>query len=246
MSFDNKYFYSNTYKNVSFAKYSQYWWSNRFYATLARRYSQPGARLLEIGSGLGHLAGQLENMFETYAADVNHWALIQSKSIALRTSLQEASAEELPFSEGAFGVVIIKHVLEHLPHPEKAILELGRIIVPGGVLIFATPNLSSLLKPCKGKKWIGYQDPTHISLKPPAEWLDMIRNADFSLQKVFSDGFWDVPYIPLVPKVLQKLVFGFLGGFQAIIGLPFLPMRWGESIMVVARKLTTDKLNEFK
>jgi hypothetical protein len=46
----------------------------------------------------------------------------------------------------------------------------------------------------------------------------------------------------LVPRALQKLVFGSLGGFQAIIALPFLPMRWGESIMVVARKLTQDKI----
>jgi SAM-dependent methyltransferase len=155
--------------------------------------------------------------------------------------LQAASAEELPFAESTFGVVIIKHVIEHLPHPEKAIAELGRVTAAGGVLIFATPNLSSLLKPWKGGKWIGFQDPTHISLKPPAEWLDMIRKADFSMLRIFSDGFWDVPYIPVVPKVLQKFIFGSLGGFQAIVGLPFLPMRWGESIIVVARKSTTDK-----
>jgi len=241
MSFDDKYFSTHTYKDVSFARYHQYWWSNRFYAILARRYGKPGARLLEIGSGLGHLAGQLEGSFETYAADINHWALVQSKSIAPRTWSQAASAEELPFAESVFGVIIIKHVVEHLPHPEKAISELGRVIVPGGVLIFATPNLASLLVPWKGEKWIGYQDPTHISLKPPAVWLDMIRKAGFSLQKVFSDGFWDVPYIKIVPKAVQKLFFGSLGGFQAIVGLPFLPMRWGESIMVIAKKISPDK-----
>jgi hypothetical protein len=27
---------------------------------------------------------------------------------------------------------------------------------------------------------------------------------------------------------------------QAIVGLPFLPMRWGESIIVIARKITMD------
>jgi SAM-dependent methyltransferase len=133
-------------------------------------------------------------------------------------------------------VVIIKHIVEHLPDPKKAILEIGRVTEPGGVLILATPNMDSLLKPWKGDSWIGYQDPTHISLKKPAEWLEFIRNADFSPLKVFSDGFWDVPYIPLIPSPFQKLFFGSLGGLQALTGFVFLPMRWGESIIVIARK----------
>ncbi|MGA2505075.1 MAG: methyltransferase domain-containing protein [Anaerolineales bacterium] len=240
MSFDEKYFSTHTYQDVSFARYSQYWWSNRFYAILSRRYGRRGSRLLEIGSGLGHLVGQLENSFETVATDVNPWALGQSQGVAHRTFHLASSAETLPFMDAAFNFVIIKHVVEHLPHPEKGIAELGRVIVPGGVLILATPNLSSLLKPLKGDKWIGYQDPTHISLKPPADWFEMIRKAGFILLKVFSDGFWDVPYIQGIPKGLQKIFFGSLGGFQAIVGVPFLPMRWGESIMMIARKLTRD------
>src|SRR5512135_3541835 len=123
MSFDERYFSSNTYKEVSFEKYSQYWWSNRFYAILARRYGKHGSRMLEIGSGLGHLAGQLEDAFDTCAVDVNHWALVQSRPIAPETLLQVASAQELPFPDGCFGLVIIKHVVEHLPSPEKAIAE---------------------------------------------------------------------------------------------------------------------------
>jgi hypothetical protein len=44
-----------------------------------------------------------------------------------------------------------------------------------------------------------------------------------------------VPYIRFVPRQIQKLFFGSLGGFQAITGWIFLPMRWGESILVIAR-----------
>jgi len=236
MSFDEKYFRTNAYQDVSFAKFSQYWWSNRFYAILVRRYGQRGTRLLEIGSGLGHLVGQLDGMFATVAVDVNHWALVQSKTIAPRTLLQVASAEDLPFADGSFGVVIIKHVVEHLPHPGKAFAELGRVMAPGGALILATPNLASLSRPSKGAQWIGYHDPTHISLKSPSEWLAMLKDAGFKLKRVFADGFWDAPYVPLIPKSLQKLAFGSLGGLQAISGVVFLPMRWGESIMVVAIK----------
>jgi SAM-dependent methyltransferase len=236
MSFDEKYFSTHTYENISFAKFSQYWWSNRFYAILARRYGKRGGRLLEIGSGLGHLVGQLEDSFETSGMDINHWAVKESKSVVKKTTLQTASTEEIPFKNGVFDVVIIKHIVEHLPNPEKAIAEIGRVIAPSGILILATPNIDSLLKPWKGNSWIGYQDPTHISLHPPETWLGWIKNSGFSLLRVFADGFWDVPYIRFVPKGIQKLLFGSLGGFQAITGMVFLPMRWGESIMVIARK----------
>lgn len=236
MAFDEKYFSTHTYANITFAKYSMYWWSNRFFATLARRYGRHGSRLLEVGSGMGHLVGQLEDTFTTFGMDLNHWAVKQSKSVIKTSSLETASAQELPFADNSFNVVIIKHIVEHLPDPAKALREIARVTEPGGTLILATPNLGSLLKPWKGDKWIGYQDPTHISLKPPEEWLDLIRAANFSLRKVFSDGFWDVPYIPLIPKQIQKLFFGSLGGLQAISGFVFLPMRWGESIIVIARK----------
>ena len=236
MPFDEKYFSTHTYANVTFARYSMYWWSNRFNAILARRYGRHGARLLEIGSGMGHLVGQLEDTFETYGMDLNHWAVKQSQTVIHKTQLQTASAQELPYRDGAFNVVIIKHIVEHLPDPQKAIREIGRVTEPGGVLILATPNLDSLLKPWKGDKWIGYQDPTHISLKRPAEWLEMIRNAGFQPVKFFSDGFWDVPYVRHIPATIQKLFFGSLGGFQAITGWIFLPPRWGESILVIAKK----------
>lgn len=236
MPFDEKYFSTHTYANITFAKYSMYWWSNRFYAMLARRYGKRGARLLEVGSGMGHLVGQLEDTFKTFGCDINHWAVHQSKSVVRNTSLQTASAQELPFSDGSFSVVIIKHIVEHLPDPQKAIQEIWRVTERDGTLILATPNLDSLLKPWKGEKWIGYQDPTHIALKQPAEWISCIEGAGFTIKHIFADGFWDVPYIPLIPSPIQKLIFGSLGGFQAITGFVFLPMRWGESIMVIAKK----------
>jgi SAM-dependent methyltransferase len=236
MSFDEKYFSSHTYANITFAKYSMYWWSNRFYATLARRYGKRGARFLEVGSGMGHLMGQLEDTFETFGCDLNHWAVKQSKSVVNTSSLQTASAQELPYNDGVFNVVIIKHIVEHLPDPQKAIQEIGRVTEKGGTLILATPNLDSLLKPWKGDKWIGYQDPTHISLKHPVEWFSYIKDAGFTIKRAFADGFWDVPYIPIIPGQIQKLFFGSLGGFQAITGFVFLPYKWGESVIVIAKK----------
>ena len=134
MPFDEKYFSTHTYANITFAKYSMYWWSNRFNAMLARRYGRKGARLLEVGSGMGHLVGDLEDTFETYGMDINHWAVKRSKSVVQKTQLETASAQEIPFSDNSFNVVIIKHIVEHLPDPQKAIQEIGRVTAPGGTV----------------------------------------------------------------------------------------------------------------
>lgn len=235
--FDDKYFSTNTYKTVSFARYSQYWWSNRFYAILARRYARKSGKLLEEGCGLGHLVGQLEKDFSTFGMDINHWALKQAAEAAAQTNLVCSSAGELPYPNQSFNAIISKHVVEHLPDPKKAVSEIGRILQPGGTLILATPNLSSMLKPLKGERWIGYQDPTHISLHTPEEWKEMIGLAGMKIIKVFADGFWDVPYLRGIPAGIQKLFFGSLGGFQAITGWVFLPPRWGESIIFICRKV---------
>ncbi len=240
MSFNKEYFNSGTYTNVSFARYHQYWWSNRFYAILARRYGRKGGYLLEVGSGLGHLVAQLECSFKTTATDINWWALEQSSGIARATDHIASSANLLPYKDGAFDVIIIKHVVEHLVEPDAALKEIYRVTAPGGIVLLSTPNLDSLLKPLKGKDWIGYRDPTHISLKTPAAWMDLIKITGFKINRLFSDGFWDAPYVKVLPRSFQKIFFGFLGGIQAILGIPFLPVRWGESIILIARKPTVE------
>lgn len=46
-----------------------------------------------------------------------------------------ASAEDLPFEDNSFDVVIMDAVLEHIPDVGKAIAEVGRILKPGGKFV---------------------------------------------------------------------------------------------------------------
>jgi hypothetical protein len=55
-------------------------------------------------------------------------------------------------------------------------------------------------------------------------------------RKVFSDGFWDAPYLPIIPTPVQKLFYGLPGGLQAILGWSIIPLRMGESLIVLADK----------
>lgn len=235
--FDENYFKSAAYAKVNFGKYSQYWWSNRFYAGLVRRHGPKHGRVLEIGCGLGHLLTWLEGRYDVYGTDINTWALEQARQVVPQGHFAEMSAEDLsPFPDGHFAVVIAKHVVEHLPNPEQAVVEISRVLQPGGLLVLATPNLDSPMRKLRKDQWIGYADPTHISLKRPGEWLAALQRHGLKPRRVFSDGFWAAPYVPIVPKALQKFVFGGPGGLQAILGLSIIPLWLGESLIVLAKK----------
>jgi ubiquinone/menaquinone biosynthesis C-methylase UbiE len=235
--FNEDYFSSEAYSGVSFDRYSQYWWSNRYYAMLVRKYGPQSGRILELGCGLGHLLGWLVDKYDVYGADINLWALYQASQNVPKGNFVHLPAENLhAFPDNIFQIVIAKHVVEHLPNPELAISEISRVLTPGGLLILATPNTDSLARPVKKEDWIGYQDPTHISLWSPTKWLQQLRSYDLNPRKVFSDGFWDAPYLSWLPTSLQKFLFGAPGGLQAVFGWSFIPLRMGESMIVVADK----------
>lgn len=236
--FDETYFKTEAYADVSFGRYSQYWWSNRFYALLALRYGPRSGRVLEIGCGLGHLLSWLVDRYQAVGADINNWALSQARQNVPQADFCLLTADDLgAFPTGVFQIVISKHVVEHLENPEKAIAENSRVLSPGGILLMATPNLDSMMRGVKKEDWIGYKDPTHISLKTPDEWIACLRSYNLLPRKVFSDGFWDAPYFPVIPSSLQKLIFGAPGGLQAILGWGMIPLRMGESLIVIAKKI---------
>ena len=236
--FDREYFHSGPYAKVSYGRFGQYWWSNRYYARLAQRHGPRQGRVLEVGCGLGHLLTWLTGRYQVVGTDVNAWALDEARRNVPQGQFFELSAQDMhPLEDTSFQIVIAKHVVEHLPQPEQALVEFSRLLVPGGLLLLATPNLDSPMRPRKKERWIGYQDPTHISLRTPAEWLAGLRAVGIQPRRVFSDGFWDAPYLPVIPARLQKLFFGLPGGLQAVFGWSILPLRMGESLIVLADKV---------
>lgn len=235
--FNQDYFSTGPYAQVNFARYSQYWWSNRYYARLTCRFGPPHGRVLELGCGMGHLLEWLSDRYQVFGTDINAWALAQARRNVPHGNFMLISADEcLAFPDASIDVVIAKHVVEHLEHPEQSIAEMNRVLKVGGLLILATPNLSSPMRKRKKEHWIGYKDPTHISMRPPEEWLACLRLNHFRARKVFSDGFWDAPYLPLIPTPIQKLFYGLPGGLQAVLGWSIIPLRMGESLIVVAKK----------
>ncbi len=51
-----------------------------------------------------------------------------------------ASAESLPFKDGAFEKLTMISVLEHVPDDKQAILEIARVLAPSGEFFITVPN----------------------------------------------------------------------------------------------------------
>jgi len=230
-SFDKNYFSASPYKDVVFAgwkKYiGQYFWARRYYALLIRKYKRTG-RVLEIGCGFGDLLRFLQKDFKTYGIDISNYVIKEAKKKTKNSILRVMRAEKIDtFKKGSFDIIISCHVLEHLPNPSLVINKMAMILKEGGIVLIVVPNTSSLGKKIKKQNWVGLKDKTHISLFSPKKWLELLRRSGLEPFKVFSDGLWDSPYLPLIPSFFQKILFGLPGGIQAMFGLSFLSVSLG-------------------
>lgn len=57
------------------------------------------------------------------------------------TAKVRGDVSALPFRDGSFELVTANMVVEHLAEPEAQFREIGRILAPGGLFMFHTPNV---------------------------------------------------------------------------------------------------------
>ena len=102
----------------------------------------PGRRLdaLDVGCGTGFLTFELAGRGHRvtgvdFAPAMIAEARRKASERGISVRLEEADAEQLPFPAGSFDVVISRHLLWTLPHPEVAIDEWLRVLRAGGRLV---------------------------------------------------------------------------------------------------------------
>src|SRR4051812_48116493 len=109
------YFQSYNYADRPLGKFSMYWFARRYYAALIRRYTpKGGGKLLELGSGLGHLIGLLQDEYQCVGIDLAEYAVEQTLLNAPKAQAFVQSADDLSrFGTGEFSVVVALHLVEH-------------------------------------------------------------------------------------------------------------------------------------
>ncbi|CAG1015286.1 MAG: class I SAM-dependent methyltransferase [Anaerolinea sp.] len=237
--YGEQYFKNYNYADRPLGRFSMYWFARRYYAALIRRYApKPAGKLLELGCGLGHLIGLLQDDFQCVGIDLADYAIEETRKNAPRAQAFTQSADDLsPFQDGEFSVVVGLHLVEHLPDPAHTLREAYRILRPGGLLLFATPNPGYSLRRFKDPLTdaIG-KDPTHINVQPPARWQAWASQSGFRVLRHFGDGLWDVPYLKGIPVKVQFALFGLPALLQVITQTTLTPLTLGVNQIMICRK----------
>jgi SAM-dependent methyltransferase len=145
----------------------------------------PGFPVLDIGCGRGEWLQLLEEHgLEARGVDSNATFAAQVRALGLEVVEAEA-IEYLTAAPGdSVGAVTAFHIVEHLEINALLALvrEAYRVVRPGGVVVFETPNPENLV--------VGscsfYHDPTHRRPIPPATLSFYLRHAGFSNVTVTS------------------------------------------------------------
>jgi len=95
---------------------------------------------LDIGCSVGFMveAGRRLGM-RSAGTDVSRNAVETAQARGL--DVREGSLEALPFEDGSFDLVSMRHVLEHTRQPRVALAELRRVLSAGGLALIAVPDL---------------------------------------------------------------------------------------------------------
>ncbi|WP_263411204.1 class I SAM-dependent methyltransferase [Terriglobus tenax] len=130
-------------------------WGRRTFldeAMLSRLRSGSFYRALDVGCGEGRFCRKLQSLgIATTGIDPTEALLTEARRRNPSGTYTNAAAEQLPFADGAFDLVVSYLSLIDMELYEKAIAEMTRVLAPGGTLLVA--NLTSLSTAKAGNGW---------------------------------------------------------------------------------------------
>lgn len=97
-----------------------------------------GSKVLEIGSGPGHVANHLAKLGASVTGvDFSPQMVEVAKKKYPQITFEQADAEDLPFAADYFDAVVANYVVHHLARPERVFSEVYRVLKTSGHFAFA-------------------------------------------------------------------------------------------------------------
>jgi SAM-dependent methyltransferase len=159
-------------------------WMHRLFRTLDLRprvaltLAQPGHRVLDVGCSTGEFLDQVRAQRRVVAGvEPSEWASAAAAGRGLPVWPSTVSDARLP--QGAFDVVTMWDVIEHLDDPLGDLVAIRRALRPGGRLLVTTPVLDGWEVRAFGHAWPGWDAPRHLTLFTQARLGDLLSEAGF-------------------------------------------------------------------
>ena len=121
----------------------------------------PGT-LIDVGCGDGaFLLDAQKAGWNVSGLETSETAVSNAKALGL--TVLHGSLEDRPFGDSQFDIVRMWSVLEHVPDANAALLEVVRLLKPGGWAIIQVPNADSLARRLTRSRWSGWDLPAHLT-----------------------------------------------------------------------------------
>jgi len=174
-------------------------------------------KLLDIGSGTGAFLHYMKT---------GGWEVtgLEPDDTARQNAKQLYSVEALPIEqlfslpEQAFDAITMWHVLEHVHDLHKYLEQLRKLVKPGGAIIIAVPNYTSLDAGYYKEFWAAYDVPRHLYHFSPASMESLLAQHNIKVIKkhpMVFDGF----YVSLLSEKYKtgksRLLAGFFQGLRS-------------------------------
>lgn len=144
----------------------------------------PGQRVLNVGCGSGHAVLYMAAKYQctVIGVDVLDDMVAAARRLAMtqghpsNVEFRVADAQDLPFPDAHFDVVMTESVTTFVPDKGRAFDEYLRVLKPGGRLGLNEPLWAQEPNPAIRQS---IEELTRQYLLAPAEWLDLFRGAGF-------------------------------------------------------------------
>jgi O-antigen chain-terminating methyltransferase len=172
------------------------------------------APILDIGCGRGEWLELLrENDLVASGVDMNRVMISRCKDLGLEVAEADAIAYLGNLKANSLGAVTGIHIIEHIPFKRLVALfdEALRVLKPGGVAIFETPNPENL----SVGAFSFYYDPTHLNPLPPEPMRFVMAARGFRRIEIMRlhpkpESSWLKEGAAQVQQIVNDLMFGAL------------------------------------
>jgi SAM-dependent methyltransferase len=154
--------------------------------------------VLELGCGAAQWAIALaEDGARPVGIDLSSSQLRQARRASASLPLVQGNAEELPFRDASFDIVLCDHGAMGFSDPLRTVPEAARVLRPGGRMVFAL--VSPVMFMCWNPKtervdrhlhadWFGMrsdEDEETIQFQMPyGEWIDLFRTSGLDIERL--------------------------------------------------------------